>query len=248
MASGQVSIFTGAKGPNANTVTACASGTNAIGEAFEIIRRGDAVAMITGGAEGSITPSAIAGFSNMKALSTANKHPQKASRPFDKNRDGFVIGEGSGMLVLESLEHARQRQAKIYAEIIGYGLTGDAYHITQPAPEGEGAARAMSMALNKADINYHEVDYINAHGTSTPLNDKYETKAIKNVFQEHANELAISSTKSMTGHLLGAAGELKLLSALWQLIKELFRPQLITKFLILIVILIMCPIRPERKK
>ncbi|MFW5984879.1 MAG: beta-ketoacyl-ACP synthase II [Halanaerobiaceae bacterium] len=206
MASGQLAILTGAKGPNSNTVTACASGTTAIGEAAEIIKRGDAEAMVAGGAEGSITPSAIAGFSNMKALSTNNEYPEKASRPFDKNRDGFVIGEGSGMIILESLEHAQKRGAKIYGEVTGYGLTGDAHHITQPAPEGEGAARAMKMAVDKAGIDEKEVDYINAHGTSTPLNDKYETNAIKTVFGEHAYELAVSSTKSMTGHLLGAAG------------------------------------------
>ncbi len=209
MASGQVSIFTGASGPNSNTVTACASGTNAIGEAYELIKRGDAEAMITGGAEGSITPSAVAGFSNMKALSTFNDNPKEASRPFDKQRDGFVIGEGSGVIILESLENALSRNANIYGEVIGYGLTGDAYHITQPAPEGEGAARAMKMAINKAEIDEKEVDYINAHGTSTPLNDKYETMAIKSVFKNHAKSLAISSTKSMTGHLLGAAGGLE---------------------------------------
>lgn len=206
MASGQLAITTGAKGPNSNTVTACASGTTAIGEAAEIIRRNDAEVMITGGAEGAITPSALAGFSNMKALSTNNEQPEKASRPFDKNRDGFVIGEGSGMVILESLEHARKRNANIYAEVSGYGLTGDAYHITQPAPEGEGAARAMQMAINKSPFSVNDVDYINAHGTSTPLNDKYETTAIKTVFGKQAQNIAVSSTKSMTGHLLGAAG------------------------------------------
>ncbi len=206
MASGQLAIYTGAKGPNSNSVTACASGTTAIGEAAEVIKRGDAEVMISGGAEGSITPSAIAGFSNMKALSTNNEEPTRASRPFDKKRDGFVIGEGSGMLVLESLEYAQKRGASIYAEITGYGLTGDAHHITQPAPEGEGASRAMDMALKKADKQKEDVDYINAHGTSTPLNDKMETTAIKNLFGKQAAEIAVSSTKSMTGHLLGAAG------------------------------------------
>ncbi len=206
IASGQVAIYTKAKGPNNNTVTACASGTTAIGEAAEIIKRGDAQVMIAGGAEASITPSAVAGFGNMKALSTRNDEPELASRPFDKDRDGFVIGEGSGMVILENREHAENRGAKIYGEVLGYGLTADAHHITQPAPEGEGAARAMSMAVDKAEIDKNEVDYINAHGTSTTLNDKYETTAIKDVFGKHADHLAVSSTKSMTGHLLGAAG------------------------------------------
>lgn len=206
MASGQVSIYTGAKGPNSNAVTACASGTTAIGESVEIIKRGDAKVMIAGGTEASITPSAVAGFSSMKALSTRNDDPARASRPFDADRDGFVIGEGSGVVILEELEHALKRGAKIYAEVIGYGASGDAYHITQPAPEGAGAARAMKMALSKADLSYDSIDYINAHGTSTPLNDKYETMAIKEVFKDHANKLMVSSTKSMTGHLLGAAG------------------------------------------
>ena len=206
MASGQISIYTGAKGPNSNTVTACASGTSAIGEASEIIKRGDADIMIAGGAEAAISPSSVAGFSTMKALSTRNDEPEKASRPFDKERDGFVIGEGSGVVIIESLENAQKRNAHIYGEISGYGMSGDAHHITQPAPEGEGAARAMSMALEKAEIECSEMDYINAHGTSTPLNDKYETIAIKNVFGNHAEKLAVSSTKSMTGHLLGAAG------------------------------------------
>ncbi len=206
MAPGQISIYTGAKGPNLNTVTACASGTTAIGEAYETIKRGDAIAMITGGTEAAVSPSAIAGFASMRALSTRNDQPGKASRPFDKERDGFIIGEGSGMLVLEDMEHACQRDAKIYAEIIGYGASGDAYHMTQPAPDGEGAARAMEMAVKKANLNTDEVDYINAHGTSTLLNDKYETMAIKSVFGDYADEIVISSTKSMTGHLLGAAG------------------------------------------
>ncbi len=206
MAPGQISIYTGAKGPNANTVTACASGTTAIGEAYETIKRGDAIAMITGGTEAAISPSAIAGFSSMKALSTRNNEPEKASRPFDKERDGFVIGEGSGMIILEEMEHAISRGASIYAEIIGYGASGDAYHMTQPAPQGEGAARAIEMAINKGNINKKDVNYINAHGTSTPLNDKYETMAIKSVFADYAHDIPVSSTKSMTGHLLGAAG------------------------------------------
>lgn len=205
MAAGQVSIVLGAKGINACTVTACASGANSIGDAFKVIQRGDADAMITGGSEAPITDMSLAGFSSMKALSF-NEDPETASRPFDKNRDGFVLGEGCGILVLEELEHALKRGAKIYAEIIGYGATGDAHHITAPAPNGEGGARAIQQALDDAGIQPEEVDYINAHGTSTPLNDKYETAAIKSVFGEHARKVAISSTKSMTGHLLGAAG------------------------------------------
>ncbi len=205
MAAGQVSIQLGAKGINSCTTTACASGTNSIGDAFKVIQRGDADCMITGGTESPITNLAFAGFSAMKALSF-NEDPNTASRPFDKNRDGFVMGEGAGILVLESLEHALERGARIYAEVVGYGATGDAFHITAPAEDGEGAARAMKMALEDAGIAPTEVDYINAHGTSTELNDKYETTAIKTVFGEHAYDLAVSSTKSMTGHLLGAAG------------------------------------------
>ncbi len=205
MASGQISIYHGAKGPNGSTVTACASGTHSVGDAFEIIRRGDADAMITGGAESPITNMAIAGFQASRALST-NPDPNTASRPFDKNRDGFVIGEGAGALVLEEYEHAKARGAKMYAEIVGYGATADAFHITAPAPGGEGDARAMNLALKQANITPDQVDYINAHGTSTPLNDLYETAAIKSVFGEHAYKLAVSSTKSMTGHLLGGAG------------------------------------------
>lgn len=206
MASGHVSIYTGAKGPNSNSVTACASGTSAIGEASEMIKRRDADIMIAGGTEAAIASSAIAGFANMKALTTRNDEPTKASRPFDAERDGFIIGEGSGVVILEELKSARARGAKIYAEIIGYGSSGDAHHMTQPDPSGDGAARAMQMAINKAGINYKQLDYINAHGTSTPLNDKYETIGIKKVFKDHAYDLMISSTKSMTGHLLGAAG------------------------------------------
>ncbi|MEB1806230.1 MAG: beta-ketoacyl-ACP synthase II [Bacillaceae bacterium] len=205
MASGQVSIVTGAKGINSCTVTACASGTNSIGDAFKVIQRGDADFMITGGAEAPITDMAVAGFSAAKAISTS-EDPKTASRPFDLNRDGFVMGEGAGILILESLESAQQRGAKIYAEIVGYGATGDAYHVTAPAPEGEGGVRAMRQAIEDAGLQPKDFDYMNAHGTSTPYNDKFETLAIKTVFGDHAENLAISSTKSMTGHLLGAAG------------------------------------------
>lgn len=205
MATGQVSITLGARGFNSCTVTACATGTNSIGDAFKVIQRGDADVMVTGGAEAPITKMSFAGFCANTALST-NQDPEKASRPFDKNRDGFVMGEGAGIVVLEELEHALARGAKIYAEIVGYGATGDAYHITAPAPEGEGGARAMKMALDDGGLAPEEVGYVNAHGTSTEYNDKYETMAIKSVFGEHAYNLAVSSTKSMTGHLLGAAG------------------------------------------
>jgi 3-oxoacyl-[acyl-carrier-protein] synthase II len=205
MAAGQVSITLGARGFNSCTVTACATGTNSIGDAFKVIQRGDADVMVTGGAEAPITRMSVAGFCANTALST-NQDPNKASRPFDKNRDGFVMGEGAGIVILEELEHALARGAKIYAEIVGYGATGDAYHITAPAPEGEGGARAMKMALDDGDLKPEDIDYINAHGTSTEYNDKFETFAIKTVFGEHAYKLAVSSTKSMTGHLLGAAG------------------------------------------
>lgn len=205
MAAGQVSIQLGAKGINSCSVTACASGASSIGDAFKAVQRGDVDYMITGGTEAPITDMAFAGFSSAKALSTTND-PKTASRPFDKNRDGFVMGEGAGILVMEALETALERGAHIYAEIVGYGATGDAYHITAPAEHGEGAARAMQHALQDAGLKPEDVDYINAHGTSTALNDKYETEAIKTVFGDHANKLAVSSTKSMTGHLLGAAG------------------------------------------
>ncbi|RUM50904.1 MAG: beta-ketoacyl-[acyl-carrier-protein] synthase II [Hydrogenothermus sp.] len=206
MASGYISIEFGFKGPNTCVVTACATGTHSIGDAFKIIQRGDADIMIAGGTESAITPLGIAGFANMKALSTRNDEPQKASRPFDAERNGFVMGEGAGILILEELEHAKKRGAKIYAEVVGYGLTGDAYHITAPCADADGAKRVINMALNDAKINPEEVDYVNAHGTSTPLNDKVETLALKEVFKEHAYKLKVSSNKSMIGHLLGAAG------------------------------------------
>ena len=206
MASGVIAMRFGAKGPNSSVVTACATGNHAIGEAMRIIERGDADVMIAGGSEAIIVPLTIAGFSQMKAMSTRNDEPTKASRPFDAGRDGFVCGEGGGLVVLESLEHARQRDARIYAEMVGYGMTGDAHHMTAPDPEGDGAARAMAAALRDGGLEPSAVGYINAHGTSTPYNDKFETIAIKRVFGEHAKKVPISSTKSMTGHLLGAAG------------------------------------------
>ena len=205
MAAGQVSIYTGAKGFNSCTVTACATGTNSIGDAFKVIQRGDADAMITGGAEAPITKMAVAGFCANTALST-NPDPETACRPFDSERDGFIIGEGAGIVILEELEHAVARGATIYAEVKGYAATGDAYHITAPAPGGEGGVRCMRQAVTDSGLKPEDIDYINAHGTSTEYNDKYETMAIKEVFGEHAYDLAVSSTKSMTGHLLGAAG------------------------------------------
>ncbi len=206
LASGQVSIKTGAKGPNSCAVTACATGTHSIGDAFRLIRSGEADAMIAGGAESTISPLCVAGFNAMKALSTRNDAPEKASRPFDKDRDGFVVGEGAGVVVLEEMESAKKRGARIYAELSGYGMNSDAYHMTTPSPDGEGAARCIALALKSAGINPDEVGYINAHGTSTYYNDLYETMAIQKVFGEHAKRLAVSSTKGMTGHLLGAAG------------------------------------------
>ncbi|MGG5253279.1 beta-ketoacyl-ACP synthase II [Neobacillus sp. SM06] len=223
MATGQVSITLGAKGFNSCTVTACATGTNSIGDAFKVIQRGDADVMITGGAEAPITKMSVAGFCANTALST-NPDPQTASRPFDKNRDGFVIGEGAGIIVLEELNCALARGAKIYGEIVGYGATGDAYHITAPAPGGEGGARAMKMALNDAGLKPGDIDYINAHGTSTEYNDKFETAAVKEVFGEHAYKLAMSSTKSMTGHLLGAAGGVEAIFSLLTLKEGILPP------------------------
>jgi len=206
LAAGQVSIRFGAKGPNSATCTACSTGAHAIGDSFKIIQRGDADAMICGGAEAAITPMGVGGFAAMRALSARNEEPERASRPFDADRDGFVIGEGSGILILEELEFARARGAKIYGEIAGYGMSADAYHITQPSEDGDGAIRVMSNALRDAGVEPHEVDYINAHGTSTYYNDKLETLAIKKVFGDSAYSIAVSSTKSMMGHLLGAAG------------------------------------------
>jgi 3-oxoacyl-[acyl-carrier-protein] synthase II len=206
MASGIISMRFGAKGPNSSVVTACATGNHAIGDATRIIQRGEADVMIAGGAEAIIIPLTFAGFCQMKAMSTRNDDPTRASRPFDATRDGFVCGEGGGLLILESLDHALARDARIYAEVVGYGMTGDAYHMTAPDPEADGAARAMALAVRDAGIEPSAVGYINAHGTSTPYNDKSETMAIKRVFGEHARKLAVSSTKSMTGHLLGAAG------------------------------------------
>jgi 3-oxoacyl-[acyl-carrier-protein] synthase II len=206
MASGQISIMCGAKGPNTVVCTACAAGSHAIGDAFKTIQRGAADVMICGGTESVITQLAFAGFGNMKALSTRNERPEQASRPFDKDRDGFIIGEGAGILVIEELDHALERGANIRAEIVGYGLTGDAYHITAPPEDGDGGARCMSMALEDAGLSYQDIDYINAHGTSTPLNDLCETRAIKTVFKDRAKEIPVSSTKSMTGHLLGGTG------------------------------------------
>jgi 3-oxoacyl-[acyl-carrier-protein] synthase II len=209
LASGQVSIRFGAKGPNLATCTACSASAHAIGESFEIIRRGDAEAMIAGGSEAAITPMSLGGFAALRALSTCNDNPRKASRPFDRDRDGFIIGEGAGILILEELEFARRRGANIYAEVVGYGSSADAYHITAPSEDGDGGVRVMKMAIRKAGIQPHEVDYINAHGTSTPYNDRLETMAIKKCFGEHAYKMAVSSTKSMTGHLLGGAGGLE---------------------------------------
>jgi 3-oxoacyl-[acyl-carrier-protein] synthase II len=206
LAAGRVSIRFGARGPNSAPCTACSAGSHAIGDSFRIIERGDADIMIAGGSEAAITPMAVGGFDALKALSTRNEEPARASRPFDRERDGFVLGEGAGILILEELGHARGRGAKIYAEVVGYGMSGDAYHITSPPPGGDGAVRAMRVTLKDAGITPSQVDYINAHGTSTPPNDRTETAAIRTVFGEHAYKLAISSTKSMIGHLLGAAG------------------------------------------
>ncbi|WP_088103534.1 beta-ketoacyl-ACP synthase II [Halalkalibacter urbisdiaboli] len=223
MASGQVSIMTGAKGINSCSVTACASGTNSIGDAFKVIQRGDADVMITGGAEAPITNMAVAGFCSAKAV-TLSEDPSTASRPFDANRDGFIMGEGAGILILESLESAQKRGAKIYAEIVGYGATGDAHHVTAPAPEGEGGARAMRQAIEDAGLKPEDIDYLNAHGTSTPYNDKFETMAAKTVFGDHAYKLAVSSTKSMTGHLLGAAGAVEAIFSVKAIVDSIIPP------------------------
>lgn len=224
MGSGQVSIALGAKGPNSSAVTACATGTNSIGDAFKIIQRGEADVMFAGGAEAPIRPTGLAGFCSAKAMSTRNDEPQKASRPFDLDRDGFVMGEGSGVLVLESLEHAKKRGATILAEVVGYGMSGDAHHLTMPAPEGEGAARCMKMAIRDAGITPEDIDYINAHGTSTEYNDKFETMAIKASLGDSAYKVAVSSTKSMTGHLLGAAGAVEAIACVLAIRDQVIPP------------------------
>lgn len=224
MASGMVSILLGPKGPNLGIVTACATATHSIGEAAKIVKRGDADVMFAGGSEAAITPMAVAGFCAARAFSTRNDDPEHASRPFDLNRDGFVMGEGAGTVIVESLDHALARGAKIYGEIIGFGMSGDAYHITAPAPGGEGAARSMTAALSDAGIKPEDVDYINAHGTSTDENDKLETAAIKTVFGDYAYKVAISSTKSMTGHLLGAAGAVEAVACLCTIRDNMVHP------------------------
>ena len=224
MAAGQVSIALRLQGPSSCVVTACATGTNCIGDAMRIIQRGDVDAMVAGGTEAAISPAGMAGFCSMKALSTRNDAPEKASRPFEKDRDGFVMGEGAGIVVLESLEHALARGARIYAELAGYGANADAYHVTAPAPEGVQAARCMELAVKDAGIALTDIDYINAHGTSTPLNDKNETLAVKALFGAHANNLAISSIKSMTGHLLGAAGGIECVATTLTVMNDMMPP------------------------
>jgi 3-oxoacyl-[acyl-carrier-protein] synthase II len=224
MASGMVSIKYNLKGPNYAVVSACSSGAHAIGDAASILRSGQADVIVTGGTEATITPIAFAGFSSMKAISARNDAPQKASRPFDKNRDGFVMGEGAGIVVLETLEHALERNARIYAELIGYGATADAFHLSQPAPEGEGAQRAMQMAIDSAAIRPEQIDYINAHGTSTQFNDKNESTAIMQVLGEHAHKVSISSTKSMTGHLLGASGGVEFIASVLAMYRGIIPP------------------------
>jgi 3-oxoacyl-[acyl-carrier-protein] synthase II len=224
LASGNVSIRHGAKGPNSATATACSAGAHAIGDSFRLIERGDADAMICGGAESAITPMSVAGFASMRALSTHNDEPKRASRPFDAERDGFVIGEGAGILILEELEFAKARGAKIYAEIVGYGMSGDAFHVTMPDETGSGAIRVMTKAIKDAGITPDEIGYINAHGTSTPYNDKFETLAIKKVFGERAYQLPVSSTKSMTGHALGAAGGIEAVISIKSLVENQLMP------------------------
>jgi len=224
LAAGQISIRYGVKGPNLAVTTACATGNHSIGEAFRMIQYGDADVMIAGGTEAVITPMAVAGFSIMRALSTRNDEPERASRPFDIDRDGFVMGEGAGIIIIEELEHAIKREAKIYAELVGYGMTSDAYHITAPALEGEGGARCMKRALNDAGLLPEEIDYINAHGTSTKQGDELETQAIKKVFGEHAYKLCVSSTKSMTGHLLGAAGGVEAIFTILSIYEDIVPP------------------------
>ncbi|MDX1934395.1 MAG: beta-ketoacyl-ACP synthase II [Capsulimonadales bacterium] len=226
MATGYVSILTGAKGPGSTVVTACATGANAIGDSLEILRRGDADVMIAGGSEAAVTQVGVAGFSNMKAMTARfNDAPEKASRPFDADRDGFVIGEGAGVVILETLEHAEKRgAAQIYAEVAGYGMSSDAYHITQPLPDGSGVARAIANALKDAGVEKEQVQYVNAHGTSTPLNDRAESATLKRVFGEHAHQLAVSSTKSMTGHLLGAAGAIEAIASVLAIDREILPP------------------------
>lgn len=224
MAAGQTSITFGLQGPSTCVVTACATGTNSIGDAFKIIQRGDADVMVAGGTEACISPAAVAGFCAMKAMSTRNDEPQKASRPFEKERDGFVMGEGAGIVILESLEHALARGAHIYAEVAGYGFNADAYHITAPAPEGVQAAKCMEMAIKDAGMLPSDVSYINAHGTSTPLNDKNESLAIKSLFGDHAYKVAVSSIKSMTGHLLGAAGGIEAIASVLSVANDIVPP------------------------
>jgi len=224
MAPGLISVHFGARGPNSSLATACAAGAHAVGNSFRLVQNGTADAMITGGTEGVISPSCIAGFNSMKALSTRNDEPQKASRPFDRDRDGFVIGEGGGILIIEALDHALARNAPIYAEISGYGMSGDGYHMTSPPPDGNGAVRCMTAALEDAGIDGNRIDYINAHGTSTPLNDLYETRAIKTVFKEYAYSLPVSSTKSMTGHLLGGAGGIEMVFTALSIYEDMIPP------------------------
>jgi 3-oxoacyl-[acyl-carrier-protein] synthase II len=224
LAAGQVSIRYGAKGPNSATATACAAGAHAIGDSFKIIQRGDADVMICGGAESAITPMSVAGFASMRALSTRNDDPLHASRPFERDRDGFVIGEGAGLMILEELEFAKRRGARIYAELVGYGMTADAFHLTMPDETGSGAIRAMTKTIKDAGIAPEQVGYINAHGTSTPYNDKFETLAIKKTFGDHAYKLAVSSTKSMTGHLLGAAGGIESVFSVLALHRKVLPP------------------------